>query len=156
MNYHKCILLILFGFILNDSPTFAQEVDSTLKAIEIYKKGTDRSHIIHLEDRVLVPCSRIKGKQKDMVIAELVMIDSNKIYFQPLNKNYKQTLYTRSSLHEIGFRTTFRVLETITWIGLDLYYGDFYHFLYYGPRNSFKVVNLKSSKWRARIIDDET
>ncbi len=156
MHLRIIFFTIIIGLFASNQPVTSQTADSTTKAIEIYKNGTDRSHIIHLEDRVLVPCSRIKGKQKDMVIAELVMIDSNKMYFQPLDNKHKQTLYTRSSLNEIGFRTTFRVLETLGWIAIDIYKRDFFHFLYYGPRNSFKVVSLKSGKWRARIIDDET
>jgi hypothetical protein len=146
-------LLFIIPLLLVSLFCKSQQPDSTEHAVEIYKKKKETSYVIKTGQRVLVKCKRTKGPQTSMVVAELLKIEGGKMYFQPLNTKYKETIYTKSTLDEIGIRTKFRVAESIVWFVIDLKSRNIWDFLVNGSRGTFKVISLKSNRWGIRIID---
>jgi hypothetical protein len=141
-------IALLFSFMNCNS----QELDSTNRAIEIYKKGKNKTYTIKIDQRVLITCMQIKHGYKKMVTAELLAIEGNKMHFEPLNKNYRETVCSLGSIEKIGVRTPFRVIESTVWFVNQLFHHNYFDFSN-DLRSSFKVINLKSKKWGIRIVN---
>ncbi|MFA6402938.1 MAG: hypothetical protein WCX31_15155 [Salinivirgaceae bacterium] len=131
----------------------SQDIDSTEKAIEIFKKDKDKTYVVKIGQRVQVPCRHIKNGLKKMVTTELVAIEGKKMYFEPLNKNYHEAIYTLSTIDKIGIRTPFRLLESTFWITYNLIYYNYHYFIDSEIRGSFKTISFRSRKWKIRIVE---
>ena len=131
----------------------AQDIDSTERVIEIYRKDKDKIYTVKIGQRVQVPCKHLKNKYKKMVTAELVAIEGKKMYFEPLSNNYKEAIYTTSTLDKIGIRTPFRLIESTFWITYNLIYYNYRYFIDSEMRTSFKTISFRNSKWKIRIVD---
>ncbi len=129
------------------------------KALEVYRrKKPSKKYIIKIDDKVLVKCRHYVDKppKKQLVVARLAAIDGKKFYFYPINRDYAETIYTSSTLREIGIRTNFNKILAVVYKGRKWY--DFITFInlrYPGGADDifFKRVHVKSLKWRVRVID---
>ncbi len=144
-------ILILF---LNTPMVFSQD-----KALEVYmRKNPSKKYIINIDDRVLIKCRPYadKSQKKQYVVARLAAIDGRKFYFSPISSHYSETIYTPSTLREIGIKTTFNKVMTIIHYGWRIH--DLIRFKKVAfPRSCtdglYKRVNIKSIKWRVRTVD---
>lgn len=127
------------------------------KAIEIYmRKKPSKNFIIRIDDKVLIKCRHYNAGYNRMVVARLAVIDSNKFYFYPVNKQYRESIFTLSTLNEIGVKTTLtkiyavyafasRTYNVIRGGMIDLPGNEYYN---------YKVVNVKTLKWEVKVIDE--
>jgi hypothetical protein len=143
-----CLTLIL-SFI----DCYSQEIDSSNRALEIYKIGKNKSYIIKIDQRVQIPCMFLKNGYRKIVTAELTAIDGDKLHFEPLNKNYHENVCTIKSIEKIGVRTTFRVVESTFWFVYKIIHFNWYNISDDRVRGTFRIINFKSKKWRARITE---
>lgn len=125
------------------------------QAIEIYKaKDPGKSHIVKLEDKVLIMSRHVKHGYKKMIVAQLTHIDSNKLYFSPVNNNYKDRVYGIRSIKKMGIKTNTRTVFSIYCYtsrvinvfrgGADDLSRDYYN---------YKPIYLQSGKWKMRVIE---
>ncbi|MFN8206078.1 MAG: hypothetical protein U0T82_01530 [Bacteroidales bacterium] len=124
-------------------------------ALEIYSvKKPAKSYQIKEDDKVLIKCRHLKNGYQKMVVARVAVIDSNKFYFYPLNKNYRESIYTLSTLNEIGIKTGLRRATFLVLWAREIYYfskGDIKNTAELRSVQ-FKMVNVKSRKWDVRLI----
>ncbi len=135
------------------------DVFSQDKALEVYRrKKPSKRYIIKIDDKVLVKCRHYvnKSSKKQLVVARLGAIDGKNFYFYPINNDYAETIYTSSTLREIGIRTTFNKIMALVYKGRKWYDFITFNNLRYPERANdcfFKRVHVKSLKWRVRVID---
>jgi hypothetical protein len=144
-SFFTTLILFLLAF-----HTSSQE-----PALEIYAvKKPAKSYQIKIDDKVLIKCRHLKNGYQKLVVARLAVIDSNKFYFYPLNKNYRESIYTLSTLNEIGIKTGFRKAAFLAFWGREIYYLSKGDLTNSGDLRSiqFKMVNVKSRKWDVRLI----
>jgi len=146
--------ILLSLFFLNGLLLFSQE-----QALEVYmRKKPSKRYVIKIDDKVLVKCRHNEkgSSKKELLIARLGAIDGRKFYFYPMNTNYGETIYTPSTLRELGIRTTFNKILAISHYG-----GRIYNLIRFGKidywgtvdESFYKRVKVKSLKWRIRVID---
>ncbi|TAJ14058.1 hypothetical protein DMA11_06810 [Marinilabiliaceae bacterium JC017] len=152
----RIVKYIFLGFLIFNGI----EVLSQGKALEIYmRKNPSKKYVIKIDDKVLVKCRHYvdRGPRKQLVVARLGAIDGRKFYFYPISRDYSETIYTPSTLREIGIKTKFKKMETIFYYAMRFY--DMIRckeFNYNGWCDDYfyKRVNVKSLKWRVRVIDE--
>jgi hypothetical protein len=143
--FFTALILSLFTFLAS-----SQEL-----ALEIYAvKNPAKSYQIKVDDKVLIKCRHLKNGYQKMVVARLAVLDSNKFYFYPINKNYRESIYTLSTLNEIGIKTGLRKAAFLACWAREIYYLSKGDMTNSGDLRSiqFKMVNVKSRKWDVRLI----
>jgi hypothetical protein len=142
---------ILFLIILLSFKSYSQE-----QAIEIYSpKDSSRNFVIKIDDKVLIKCRNLQTGHKKLVVARLWKIDSTKFYFYPVNKNYRESIYTLSTLGEVGIKTTFYKVVSIVRYALIIksFLNGEHPYICCEETRDYKMVNVKSRKWDVRLIN---
>jgi hypothetical protein len=145
---------ILLSLLLS---TLMTQVFSQDQAIEIYlRTKPSKKYVIKIDDKVLIKCRNFRTSQNRFVEARFGQIDSNKFYFYPIDKQYRESIYTLSTLNEIGVRTplsrAFGVVDYVLRIRIILRGG--YTDLRQESHYSYKMVNVKTRKWDVQLIDN--
>ncbi len=153
MRYGFFVFLILFISVPIAVVYCQEDADNTVKALEIYKKRNNKSFVIKIDDKVMVPCYYKKGKRKSLTIARLVDIEGSKIYFEPLNRHFRKTLYGARGIKDIGIHTTWSLIHSAYFFVSYVMNKD-YRSTVYATRNSFRMFNMKTKKYGVRIISD--
>ncbi len=152
------ITLYLYISILFISTCFCAEGqdndESIVSALEIYKKKNNKSYIVKIDDVVMIPCYIKKGKRKSLAVARLIEIKGAKIYFEPVNRHYRKTSYSKRSIKEIGVQTTWSLLRSAYFMACYIMKKDYWGTVY-GTQHSFKMFNMKSKKYGIQIIETE-
>jgi hypothetical protein len=123
--------------------------------LEIYlRKNPSKHYIVKLDDDVLIKCRHFEKGYNKLVVARFGRIDSIKFYFYPIDKNYRESIYTLSTMSEIGIKTTFYKFISIYDLTMRVRYliNGRLTYLNEDDRN-YKMLNLKSRKWSVRLLE---
>lgn len=126
------------------------------QAIEIYlREKPSKSYLIKIDDKVLIKCRNYVTGNKKLVVARLSLIDSNKFYFYPVDKQFRESIYTLSTLNEIGVKTNYHRMLFFVNLGLKINCILNGHYVDLKDENNlnFKMVNVKTRKWDVRLVE---